>query len=101
MLKRMLMRAMLVVVMLGGVLCTTGTVMAQEEPKAPLLPPLTGEGSRQTYMQAVWVIIIFVILLAILYPTAWKNLLAGLKKREDRIRTDIAEAENARMKADT
>jgi F-type H+-transporting ATPase subunit b len=49
---------------------------------------------------AVWVLIIFVVLLAILYPTAWKNVLAGLKQREARIRNDIAEAEAARAKAE-
>lgn len=68
--------------------------------KAPLIPPITGEGSQQTYMQALWVIIIFVILLAVLYPTAWKNVLAGLKKREERIRKDIADAEAARSRAE-
>jgi F-type H+-transporting ATPase subunit b len=70
------------------------------EAKPPLLPPLSGEGSEQTYYAAMWTIIIFVILLAILYPTAWKNVLAGLKKREERIRKDIADAEAARSKAE-
>ena len=74
---------------------------AGEEPAPPLLPPLTGDASTQTYMEALWVVIIFVVLLAILYPTAWKNVLAGLKKREQRIRTDIAEAEAARVKAES
>jgi F-type H+-transporting ATPase subunit b len=49
---------------------------------------------------AVWVLIIFVLLLAILYPTAWKSVLAGLKAREERIRKDIADAEAARAKAE-
>jgi F-type H+-transporting ATPase subunit b len=49
---------------------------------------------------AVWVVIIFVVLLAILYPTAWKSVLDGLKKREERIRKDIADAEAARAKAE-
>jgi len=42
----------------------------------------------------------FLVLLAVLYPTAWKNVLAGLKAREERIRKDIAEAEAARAKAE-
>ncbi|MGE5612369.1 MAG: F0F1 ATP synthase subunit B [Bacillota bacterium] len=50
--------------------------------------------------QAVWVLVIFLILLAILYPTAWKGVLEGLKKREERIRRDIANAEEARAKAE-
>lgn len=56
--------------------------------------------SKDTLMTSVWVIIIFVVMLAILYPTAWKNVLAGLKAREERIRRDIADAEAARAKAD-
>ena len=66
--------------------------------KPPLLPDPT---SRETQLQALWVIIIFVALLAILYPTAWKNVLAGLKSREERIRRDIADAEAARAKAES
>lgn len=73
---------------------------APTEAKPDLMPPLTGPESGQTYVQAIWVIIIFVILLAVLYPTAWKNVLAGLKAREDRIRGDIATAEAARAKAE-
>jgi len=45
-------------------------------------------------------VIIFIALLVILYPTAWKNVLAGLKKREERIRKDIADAETARARAE-
>src|SRR2546423_317574 len=54
----------------------------------------------QTWYAALWVLIIFLVLLAILYPTAWKNVLAGLKAREQRIRKDIADAEAARTKAE-
>jgi F-type H+-transporting ATPase subunit b len=56
--------------------------------------------SKDTIMTSVWVIVIFVIMLAILYPTAWKNVLAGLKAREERIRKDIADAEAARTRAE-
>jgi F-type H+-transporting ATPase subunit b len=100
MLKRTAMRLMMLMTAVMSILLLTAPAGAQEEAKSPLIPPLTGEGSAQTYMQAIWVIIIFVILLAILYPTAWKSVLAGLKKREERIRTDIAEAESARLKAE-
>lgn len=100
MLKRILTHKMLMTVVMAALLAFAGSAMAQEEAKPPLLPPLTGPGSEQTYMQAVWVVIIFVILLAVLYPTAWKNVLEGLKKREERIRGDIAAAEVARSKAE-
>ena len=43
--------------------------------------------SKETYLSAVWVVIIFIILLCVLYPTAWRNVLNGLKKREERIRS--------------
>jgi F-type H+-transporting ATPase subunit b len=65
--------------------------------KPGLLPDPT---SRETWMQALWTVIIFVALLAILYPTAWKSVLAGLRAREQRIREDIANAEAARKRAE-
>jgi F-type H+-transporting ATPase subunit b len=65
--------------------------------KGEIMPDATKASS---VLQALWVIIIFLIMLAILYPTAWKNVLAGLKAREERIRSDIAEAEAARNKAE-
>lgn len=63
----------------------------------PLVPDPT---SREVQLQALWVVILFLVLLAILYPTAWKSVLAGLKAREQRIRKDIADAEAARAKAE-
>jgi F-type H+-transporting ATPase subunit b len=50
--------------------------------------------------EAIWVIVIFVILLIILYPTAWKSVLAGLKAREQRIRSDLEAAEAQRLKSE-
>src|SRR5437867_2372644 len=67
------------------------------EHNGSILPDMA---DSQTYYSALWVLIIFVIMLAILYPTAWKNVLLGLKKREERIRKDIADAEAARAKAE-
>jgi F-type H+-transporting ATPase subunit b len=68
-----------------------------EHESEPLLPDLE---AKSTYTEAAWVLIIFIAMLIILYPTAWKNVLAGLKKREERIRNDIAEAEATRAKAE-
>jgi F-type H+-transporting ATPase subunit b len=67
--------------------------------KPPLLPS-NAEEAKAAIPTAIWTILIFLILLAILYPTAWKNVLAGLKAREDRIRKDIADAEAARARAE-
>src|SRR6476661_8793885 len=58
------------------------------------------EMDAQTWTQAIWVLVIFIVLLVVLYPTAWKNVLAGLKAREQRIRQDITDAEAARAKAE-
>lgn len=49
---------------------------------------------------AIWILSLFTILVVVLYKSAWKNVLAGLKAREERIRKDIADAEAARMKAE-
>jgi F-type H+-transporting ATPase subunit b len=49
---------------------------------------------------AIWVLVIFIVLAWILYQKAWKNVLKGLKAREERIRNDIAQAEQARLKAE-
>jgi F-type H+-transporting ATPase subunit b len=50
--------------------------------------------------EAVWIVIIFSVLLIVLYKTAWKNVLGGLKAREERIRKDITDAEAARAKSE-
>jgi F-type H+-transporting ATPase subunit b len=71
------------------------THAGEHEPS--LLPDFS---KKETWMSALWVVIIFLVLLAVLYPTAWKNVLSGLKAREERIRKDIAEAEAARAKAE-
>src|SRR2546421_11055470 len=65
---------------------------AEGEPKAGLL--------ELNLASIIWVLVIFLVLLGILYKTAWKNVLAGLKAREERIRKDIADAELAREKAE-
>jgi F-type H+-transporting ATPase subunit b len=49
---------------------------------------------------AIWILLIFLAVAVILYKTAWKNVLVGLKAREERIRQDIADAEAARVKAE-
>ena len=64
------------------------------------LIPISKEALKQAFVQAVWVVIIFLIVLAILYPTAWKGVLNGLKAREQRIRKEITDAEAARLKAE-
>ena len=50
--------------------------------------------------EAIWIVIIFTVLLVVLYKTAWKNVLGGLKAREERIRKDIDDAEASRLKSE-
>jgi F-type H+-transporting ATPase subunit b len=68
-------------------------------PEYHLMPQGSAE-FRQAIYSSIWIAAIFIILLAVLYPTAWRNVLDGLKKREQRIRTDTAEADAARARAD-
>lgn len=49
---------------------------------------------------SIWVLIIFLGVVIVLYKTAWKNVLAGLKAREDRIRQALADADSARVKGE-
>jgi F-type H+-transporting ATPase subunit b len=74
-----------------------GAAGGEGEVKPSLLPDPT---SSETWLSALWVVIIFLVLLIVLYPTAWKQVLAGLKAREERIRRDIAEAEAKSAKAE-
>jgi F-type H+-transporting ATPase subunit b len=64
--------------------------------------PLADEGGLLDFNPAsmLWVLGIFLLVVIILYRTAWKNVLAGLKAREERIRKDIADAEATRKKAE-
>ena len=56
--------------------------------------------SNQHLLESVWVLIIFGLMVVVLYPTAWKQVLAGLKSREEHIRKNIADAETARINAE-
>src|SRR5581483_3387683 len=102
----MVKRFLILLTMGMGLLIPSSQLLAAEEggaarggPEYNLIPTSHEEATQAIY-SALWVLIIFIILLMILYPTAWRNVLAGLKKREERIRTDIADAEAARAKAE-
>jgi F-type H+-transporting ATPase subunit b len=55
---------------------------------------------RQAIAPAVTTLIVFALLLAVLGEFAWGPIATGLKKREDKIRGDIADAEAARKRAE-
>jgi F-type H+-transporting ATPase subunit b len=69
-------------------------LLAVEEVKAknPILP----EGK-----EILWAAIAFVIVLSLLAWKAWPAIKAGLKAREDRIASDLAKAESARVEAES
>ena len=48
---------------------------------------------------AIWTVVVFLVLLAVLGKFAWKPMLAGLQQREDNIRSALAEAQAAREEA--
>jgi F-type H+-transporting ATPase subunit b len=75
----------------GLCLASPMTVLAAAEPEQPNLLGFDPASS-------LWVLFMFIILVVILYKTAWKNVLAGLNAREKRIRSDIADAEAAHRK---
>jgi F-type H+-transporting ATPase subunit b len=74
-----------------------GSALAQEGAPAPSDQPGLVSPNLSSI---VWVIVFFLIVLVILYKAAWKNVLAGLKAREARIRGDIQNAEAASAKAE-
>ena len=65
-----------------------------------LLPLAEGGLVDFDWASAAWILILFTILVVVLYKSAWKNVLAGLKAREARIRKDIADAEAVRLKSE-
>jgi F-type H+-transporting ATPase subunit b len=67
-------------------------VTNSEEPQGGLLDPDLGT--------ALFTIVIFLVLLAILGMTAWKPILAGLKGREKAIRDSIEAAQRAKADAE-
>ena len=86
-----------------------GTAVARDLPRLPAFSvPLAAEATEEAppglldpkIESVIWVLVIFLVMSSILYKTAWKNVLAGLKGREERIRNDIAQAEAARLKAE-
>lgn len=49
---------------------------------------------------ALWTLVVFVIFVLVLKKAAWKPLLEGLDRREDKIRADIEDAEKARRESE-
>ena len=101
----MLKRTFLLLAVSFTMLLSASRVTAAEEgaekvaPEYHLMPQSAEEGKQALY-SAVWVLVMLIIMVAILNPTAWRDVMEGLKKREQRIRNDIAEAEAAREKSE-
>lgn len=67
---------------------------AGDEPSSPLYAPSQGA------ITGVATIVIFALLVAVLGKYAWAPIIAGLKAREEKIRKEIADAEETRAKAE-
>jgi len=66
-----------------------------DEPKASLL-----RGANEGLITGITTLIVFLLLVVLLGKFAWGPIVTGLKKREDQIRKDIADAEAARAKSE-
>jgi F-type H+-transporting ATPase subunit b len=53
-------------------------------------------GSLLRFDLGLWTIIIFVLLLLVLWPLAWKPMIEGLHKREEAIRSSVEESRRTR-----
>jgi F-type H+-transporting ATPase subunit b len=101
-------KRLLMVICLATGLAAPTMCLAQEAGEAHVgqaVEPAGEAGSEHQLVEfrpseAIWVIVVFVILLIVLYPTAWKSVLAGLKAREQRIRADLEAAEAQRLKSE-
>jgi F-type H+-transporting ATPase subunit b len=59
------------------------------------LSPFSG-----SFADAVWTVIAFVVLLAVLWKLAWKPILAALNARQEHIEKQISDAEKTRKEAE-
>src|SRR4051794_25556396 len=73
-----------------------GSEAAGHEEKPELMP---GPGTVQI-ITTLTTLIIFGLLLVVLSKYAWGPIVSGLKAREDKIRKDIKDAEEARLRAE-
>ena len=68
---------------------------AAEQAEAEMPSPFSG-----TFSDAIWTIITFLVLLAVLWKLAWKPILAGLTSRAEHIEKQISDADNTRKEAE-
>jgi F-type H+-transporting ATPase subunit b len=73
---------------------STGLILASEKPAES-----NGIFSG-TLGDSIWTIVWFVILLIVLKKFAWKHILAGLQAREDKITSEIGDAQKMRKEAE-
>jgi F-type H+-transporting ATPase subunit b len=58
-----------------------------------------GDSVNKILDLAIWTVVVFLLLLAVLHRYAWKPMLSGLQHREANIRSALDEAEKARAEA--
>jgi F-type H+-transporting ATPase subunit b len=85
----------------------TRLVAAEEHSTAAAAGEVHGEAEPQLIpappaglITSLTTLIVFLVLVAVLGKFAWAPIVDGLKKREDKIRKEIADAEQARAKAE-
>jgi F-type H+-transporting ATPase subunit b len=90
----MLLMAGALCLVVAPVLAAEGGAGHGDEATSPVYQPAQG------IITGVATIVIFILLVAVLGKYAWGPILAGLKAREEKIRKDIAAAEEARARAE-
>jgi len=74
-------------------LSTAVPALAAETGDASVLNPVNVEGYNFRGDLALWTLVVFLVVLAILSKFAWRPIVEGLQKREDEITGQIAEAQ--------
>ena len=92
-------RVLALVLASGLLLVQAGTVLAAD-PHAGGDPELIPPPGRTQLITSITTLLIFCILVAVLGKFAWSPIVSGLKKREEKIRKEIADAEEARARAE-
>jgi F-type H+-transporting ATPase subunit b len=108
--RKLLFTLILVMLIAAFLSCVLSSVaIAKEEASAQTEPAVASEETTQGgqenifsggFADALWTVIAFTLLLAVLTICAWKPILKGLKQRQDHIENEIKSAEGTRKQAE-
>jgi F-type H+-transporting ATPase subunit b len=90
------MRKLLLTIIVFLILAALPAIASEETPEGGQPNVFSGD-----FADALWTVISFVLLLAVLVKFAWKPILNGLKERQEHIEQEIKAAENTKKQAET